>query len=45
MNVTDRVGSSILPLDGNGRLGTDVQHDAVATNEFIDDTTGNDDDE
>ena len=45
LTVTEKVGPSLLPLDGAGRLGTDIQHDAVATNEFIDDTTGNDDDE
>ena len=38
--VTDRIGSSLLPLDGAGRLGTDIQHDAVATSDFVDDTTG-----
>ena len=34
------IGSSLLPLDGAGRLGTDIQHDAVATSDFVDDTTG-----
>ena len=34
------IGSFLLPLDGAGRLGTDIQRDAVATSDFVDDTTG-----
>ena len=40
LTVTEKVGSYLLPLDGAGRLGTDIQHDAVATSDFVDDTTG-----
>ena len=33
------IGSSLLPLDGAGRLRTDVQDDTIATSDFVDDTT------
>ena len=37
--VTDRIGSSLLPLDGAGGLRTNVQDDTIATGDFVDDTT------
>ena len=40
LTVTEKVGPYLLPLDSAGRLGTDNQHDAVATSDFVDDTTG-----